>query len=184
MSRFKDPKKKPSKRERAFIRKNTKIPSAPRPGTSDKHVPQKLDFPKNRSVKAEDLSADLLALLKYDPDTGIITSDVIEVSYKRHPEGYFRMFMFSQEFFAHRLAAVLSGLDIRDKNVHHINNDRTDNRLCNLEVMTHADHTREHKKNRLQPDCSFNRKGRRRGAYSAKITKARSHKHQIKLFKN
>lgn len=45
MSRFKEPKKKPSKRERAFLRKNTKIPSGPRPGTSDKRGPSNSSSP-------------------------------------------------------------------------------------------------------------------------------------------
>ena len=43
-----------------------------------------------------------------------------------------------------------------NENVHHINGDRKDNRAVNLEVMTGADHSREHSFTRCRrPDGSF-----------------------------
>lgn len=45
----------------------------------------------------------------------------------------------------HRLVAWAAGL-LKDRHmeVHHRNGDKTDNRLDNLEVISHAEHTRRH----------------------------------------
>ena len=54
--------------------------------------------------------------------------------------------------YAHRLAVLLhTGDDPGDQEVNHRNQDKTDNRIQNLEVLDRADHARKHPK---RSDCS------------------------------
>lgn len=48
----------------------------------------------------------------------------------------------------HRKVVYDAGIDADGMDVHHKNRDRTDNRLENLAVMTHADHMRLHAEER------------------------------------
>lgn len=52
----------------------------------------------------------------------------------------------NREVYAHRhIMAIHLGRPLRrDEVVHHKNHDRTDNRLENLELMSHSDHARMH----------------------------------------
>ena len=53
---------------------------------------------------------------------------------------------------AHRLAVLLhTGDDPGDQEINHRNQDKTDNRIQNLEVLDRADHARKHPK---RSDCS------------------------------
>lgn len=66
--------------------------------------------------------------------------------------GYLRVNIRGKSYAVHRLILVLSGIEVGDGLfVDHINHDRTDNRLCNLRVVTKVQNTRNlslYKKNK------------------------------------
>ena len=66
--------------------------------------------------------------------------------------GYIQIKLYGLGYRAHRLAVLLhTGDDPGDQEINHRNQDKTDNRIQNLEVLNHADHSRKQPKRR---DCS------------------------------
>ena len=52
-------------------------------------------------------------------------------------------------FCIHEIMAIYCGLDIEDKTVDHINNNKLDNRICNLQVLTGQENTSKANKDGL-----------------------------------
>src|SRR5690554_4979750 len=52
--------------------------------------------------------------------------------------GYICLSINRKKLYAHRVAAVLGGLDLGDFQIDHINGVRTDNRLCNLRTVSNS----------------------------------------------
>jgi hypothetical protein len=84
--------------------------------------------------------------LKYDPETGLLTwiknkggAKAGDVVSNVNSYGYIRVGIFYKQYFAHRLAMMLSGFDIDGLEVDHINGIKTDNRLVNLRVVSHKE---------------------------------------------
>ena len=59
----------------------------------------------------------------------------------------------TQDAYIHRLVAqyFCEGY-VRDKDVHHLNRDRTDNRACNLQPLTKSEHAKKHQEERKREE--------------------------------
>ena len=55
------------------------------------------------------------------------------------PRGYYRGAIGGRSVYAHRVAIALCSGEWPSDEVDHINRDRSDNRLCNLRVVTHSE---------------------------------------------
>lgn len=64
----------------------------------------------------------------------------------------------------HRWVCWLYGLNINDKHIHHINHNRNDNRIDNLEILDKRVHTSKHHKNKKGFD------GKKNPSYRQDIT--------------
>jgi hypothetical protein len=97
----------------------------------------------------------LLELFEYDPDIGsfkrlkttapkAIKGMVIFGS--KNSSGYLLISVDSKKFVAQRLAWIISNGDIQSGlQIDHINRDRSDNRLCNLRLVTHMENAHNQK---------------------------------------
>jgi hypothetical protein len=90
-------------------------------------------------------------LVEYYPDTGIIKWRVNRkgpakagmVAGAKHGRGYIILAVDNVSYLAHRLAwAIHYGSISEDMQIDHINGDRSDNRICNLRIATHAENCR------------------------------------------
>lgn len=124
----------------------------------------------------------LRELVFYDPDTGVFTR--ASTPSRRHADkvgqpcggvsastGYVEMYVDGANRLAHRLAWIyVHGSIPEGMRIDHANRDRTDNRLANLRLATHADNLRNCK---LRPDNTSGVKGvsfdRSRGKWTAAV---------------
>lgn len=94
----------------------------------------------------------ILKELHYDPDTGYITSTPkLRLRFAEDSTGKLVFVakgrMITGSLFkahVHRLAFEILGIDIDGLDVHHKNHNHHDNRFCNLQPMTHSEHSRYH----------------------------------------
>lgn len=95
----------------------------------------------------------ILKELHYDPDTGYITSTPkLRLRFADHRSGKVLFVAKNRQVagsvfndYVHRLAFEILGIDIDGLDVHHKNHNHFDNRLCNLQPMTNAEHMRYHR---------------------------------------
>lgn len=116
--------------------------------------------------------------LSYNPETGDLFWTENPLNWKVQGkkagcvdgQGYIVIRMAQSNYRAHRLACVLSGIDVKGKDVDHINGDPLDNRLENLRVASHQENMRNQKK---REGTSSKWKGvtwdKQRGKWNAKI---------------
>ena len=90
------------------------------------------------------------AYLKYNPETGVITNKISRhnaeegaIASKGGRIGYLQVHLNMRKYQAHRVAWVLhTGKDIpKGMTIDHINNDRADNRIDNLRLMSVANNS-------------------------------------------
>ena len=94
----------------------------------------------NRTVTVEDLKEDLI----YNPDTGLFTRKVDknkrfvagQVAGCIHHTGYVLVGLKKYRYFAHRLAWLYMYGEFPSSQIDHINQDKTDNRISNLRLVT------------------------------------------------
>ena len=95
---------------------------------------------------------ELERLFTYDDDTGLLTRSVTTSS--RSPKGkivgtltkrgYLNVSINKKTWQIHRLIFIMKGYDIEGMEVDHINHIATDNRWCNLRLVTHVDNKRNY----------------------------------------
>jgi hypothetical protein len=88
----------------------------------------------------------LLAILHYDPETGIFTRKIsLGGKYAGteagtdHSNGYRQVTINKKKYFLHRLAWFYVHGEWPPHEIDHINGIRNDNRLCNLRCVTHKE---------------------------------------------
>lgn len=95
--------------------------------------------------------------MSYDPETGVFTwingshFSGKRAGYATKPQGYMCVCMDGNRTFKlHRVALIMSGIDIPDDmDVDHINRKVDDNRLCNLRIASRSDNAKNQlKKNK------------------------------------
>ena len=102
-------------------------------------------------------AARLREVVHYDPETGKFTRKVRLAQRHQvgddacHPmsNGYLRIAIDSERYLAHRLAWLYVHGEWPKHDIDHINGDRTDNRIANLRVGTHA----QNMQNRRRPQA-------------------------------
>lgn len=60
-------------------------------------------------------------------------------------------------FKQHQIIAIAGGLDPRNRQINHIDGNKTNNRLCNLEIVSPAENVRHAIEMRLTPPKPYNR---------------------------
>jgi hypothetical protein len=112
------------------------------------------------SAKQDKLTAERLReLLTYDPDTGLFIRRVNRqgrwgkagtVAGHINPHGY-RVIWIGANYMAHRLAWLYVHGALPEGQLDHINQDKTDNRMENLRLVTHAENmqNRPHQRNNV-----------------------------------
>lgn len=84
--------------------------------------------------------------MEYDRHTGLFTwkkpfSNKVktgQVAGHMEKQGYWVVKIKGKRYKAHRVAMAISGFNIDNNQVDHINGNRADNRLCNLRLVTHS----------------------------------------------
>jgi len=84
--------------------------------------------------------------ISYDQYTGIFTwrsplsknVKVGGIAGSKESQGYWVIKIKGKRYKAHRLAMAISGFEIDNNQVDHINGKRSDNRLCNLRLASHS----------------------------------------------
>lgn len=90
---------------------------------------------------------ELRRLFNYDPETGVVTRKVSAGRTKKGAvvtsktnNGYCRVAINGRHFFLHRVCyAIYHGRDPYPMQCDHVNHDRTDNRICNLRLVTNQE---------------------------------------------
>ena len=80
------------------------------------------------------------------PDGKVFNDKMVELKLQTYPSGYKYVACKKKHFLVHRIVAMafIVGYS-EDKEVHHINENKSDNRVENLVVMTEAEHQHLHK---------------------------------------
>lgn len=93
--------------------------------------------------------SEIVNIFNYNPDTGEIIYKVSRGSKKAgsvagyvHKSGYIQIEIKGKAYLAHRLAWLLTYGSWPEKNIDHINNVKTDNRICNLRDVSQAENTK------------------------------------------
>ena len=84
-------------------------------------------------------------VLTYDPETGFFVWNTGNTAGCFVSTGYWRIKIFRVEYLAHRLAWLISTGEWPDGEIDHINQNRSDNRLVNLRVVTRSENLRNAK---------------------------------------
>ena len=130
----------------------------------------------------------LRELFSYDPETGAVTRNKTgaQVGYRNVGDGYLRFSLNRSVMKVHRLAWKLQTGEEPPQEIDHVNQDKTDNRWCNLR----AAEPRENQANKKYPKQRY-LKGARRTPYGAwyaschgeHIGMASSEEHAHELYK-
>jgi len=88
--------------------------------------------------------------LKYDPATGVLTwTEQVrrhgwagKPAGSLHSRGYLRLGLFGRDWYCHRIAWLLHYGEWPELEIDHINHCKTDNRICNLRSVTHAENVK------------------------------------------
>jgi len=88
----------------------------------------------------------LKELLRYDPTTGLFSRFSGKVAGAIRPDGYVRIMVARELFYAHRLAFLYMTGSFPTEQADHINGNRTDNRWINLRAVNNLEN---HKNQRI-----------------------------------
>lgn len=107
--------------------------------------------------------ARLKELMTYDADTGVFTRTKsvpragMRVSEKPNSDGYLHFCIDYKLYLQHRAAWLYVYGEFPDKHLDHINRIKTDNRLCNLRVVTDFENSQNiaPAKNNLYPNVNW-----------------------------
>lgn len=100
--------------------------------------------------------ARLKELMTYDKDTGIFTRKkatalrhtVGEIVGVNHKSGYLKCGIDNKEYLLHRLAWLYEYGEMPKKMIDHINQNKADNRLCNLKDVSNSENLRNMRKSK------------------------------------
>lgn len=131
---------------------------------------------KHNSPKPPPTIERLKEVLDYNPETGefswLVGGKGIKPGsrpgYLDRSTGYFKLMIDKRNHYAHRLAWLLVHGVIPAGQIDHINGCRTDNRISNLRIATHAENCRNHQK-RPMNTTGFKGVVRHQGRFRAQI---------------
>ncbi|EAS8350365.1 HNH endonuclease [Salmonella enterica] len=101
-----------------------------------------------RNISDKDITADeLRRMLSYYPDTGVFTwletrthnAKAGDIAGANHCQGYRSISISNKRYLAHRLAWLYMTGSWPEALIDHINEDRSDNRFCNLRLATKSE---------------------------------------------